>query len=370
MFEIEHDNLRSALEWCQTADSAAQLGLKLASSLENFWDMRGYFQEGRKYLSAALTSPGAFERTEARAKALHAEAHLAYLQGDYPLVQERLEESLSIYRELGSAGKRGVATVLITLGDMQTEIGEYKSASNLMKEALEIMRELNDKKGISRALWQLGACIVRLGDYEQATIYFEEALLLLRQIGDNSNTTIAISGLAEIAIRQGDLTRAMLLERESIAMRQEIGEPWGIAVSLGNFAWISLLKGDLEQAVNTLNESLTLRRDIGDRGGCSWCMEKLAGIALIIGQQKASPIAEQDYQRAARLFGAAEAMREPVDSKMDLVDLAEYEQQVDLIREYLGESGFTNAWDEGRRMSTAQAIEYALSNTSVDDFRD
>jgi predicted ATPase/DNA-binding CsgD family transcriptional regulator len=365
MLEVEHDNVRSALEWCRTAEGAAQLGLKLASSLEDFWDIRGYFQEGRKYLSAALTSPGALERTEARAKALHAEAHLAYLQGDYPLVHERLEESLSIYRELGAACKRGAATVLITLGDMQTEIGEYESASKLIKEALEIMRELNDKKGISRALWQLGACFVRPGDYEQATNYFEEALPLLRQIGDNSNTTIAISGLAEIAIRQGDFERATILEEESIAMRREIEEPWGIAVSLGNLAWISLQQGDLEQAGNLLRESLTLRYDIGDRGGSAWCLEKLAEIALIIGQRKSFPYSKGDFQRAARLFGAAEAIREPVESKIDLVDQPEYNRQVEVIRGQLGDSTFKRSWAEGRGMSIAQAFEYAIGNTSI-----
>ena len=117
ILEVEHDNIRSALGWCRSAEGAAQLGLVLAASLEYFWDIRGYFQEGRKQLSASLDSPGAQKRTEARAKALHAEAHLAYLQGDYPLVEERLEESLSIYRELGPSGMHGAATVLITLGD-------------------------------------------------------------------------------------------------------------------------------------------------------------------------------------------------------------------------------------------------------------
>lgn len=365
ILEVEHDNLRSALEWCRTADDAAQLGLKLAASLEYFWDIRGYFQEGRKYLSVALTSPGASERTEVRAKALHAEAHLAYLQGDYPLVQERLEESLGIYRELGADCKRGVATVLITLGDMYTEIGEYDSAAKLMREALEIMRELNDKKGIGRALWQLGACFVRPGDYEQATQYFEEALPILRQIGEYSNTTIAISGLAEIAIRQGDLERALVLEHESIAMRREIEEPWGIAVSLGNFAWIALLQGDLEKAVNLLNESLTLRRDIGDRGGIAWCLEKFAEIAMIIGQRKSSQNSKEDFQKAAQLFGSAEAMREPVDSKIDQVDLPQYRRQIKLIRGQLDETAFTKAWTEGRGMPMEQAIEFALDNASI-----
>ncbi len=369
MLEVEHDNMRSALEWCQTTEGTAELGLNLTGSLELFWAIRGYFQEGREHLSAALARPGALERTKARAKALHAEAHLAYMQGDYPLVRERLEESLSIYRELGPAGKRGTATVLITLGDKQTEVGEYESASTLMKEALEIMRELQDKKGVARALWQLGACEVRPGNYEQARQYFEEALPLLRQIGDNSNTAIAISGMAEIAIRQGNYEHAAILEEESLAMRKEMDEPWGIAVSLGNLSWIALRQDKLDEAQRLVKESLKLRRDIEDRGGCAWCLEKLGEIALITGKRKSSSNSEE-FQRAARLFGAAEVMREPVESKIDLVDQPEYERQVEFIRDQLDEGTFKRVWAEGRGMSMEAAIEFSLGGTSIPSWKD
>ena len=337
----------------------------LAESLEYFWNLRGYFSEGRKYLSAALSNPDALARTPARANALHAIGILTYLQSRYPETRLYLEESISIYRELEPLDQRGLANALITLGDMETELGDYPKASSLMKEALDIMLELNDIRGISRALWQLGACSVRPGDFEQAVRYFEEALPLLQQIGDRGSTTIALSGLAEVAIRQGDYARATLLEEESFALRREIDEPWGIAVSLGNFAWIALRQDDLMQAVNLLKESLTLRRDIGDRGGSAWCLEKLAEIALITGQQKSSSNSEDDFQRAARLFGAAEAMREPVDSKIDLVDQPEYKRQVATVREQLDEATFTRAWSEGQIMSSEQAIEYALGDASV-----
>jgi predicted ATPase/DNA-binding CsgD family transcriptional regulator len=362
MLEVEHDNLRSALKWCQTTEGAAELGLNLAGSLELFWAVRGYFQEGREHLSTALSRQGVLGRTESRAKALHAEAHLAYMQGDYPLVRERLEESLSIYRALGSEGKRGKATVLITLGDKQTEVGEYESATKLMKEALEIMHELQDTKGIARALWQLGACEVRRGNYVPAREYFEDALQLLRQIGDNSNTAIALSGLAEIAIRQENYEHAAVLEDESLAMRKQMDEPWGIGVSLGNFAWIALRKDNLQEAESYLKKSLTLRRDIADRGGCAWCLEKLAESSLALGLRESSKNPLKHYCRAAKLFGAAEAMRELVDSKIDLVDLAEYERKVGVLRSQLDENTFTVSWSGGHSLTMEQSVDFALGD--------
>jgi len=359
--EADHDNFRAALNWCNITEGMAELNLLLASSLELFWGLRGYLLEGREHLSAALSRPGNMNRTLMRADALSAAGHLAYSQGDYPEVRILLEESLSIYQELGSIGDHGRANALITLGDMETEIGSYEAALVKMKEALNIMYKLEDERGISRALWQLGACEVRPGNFESATQYFEEALPLLQRLGDDSYTTIAISGLAEIAIRQGDFDRALTLENESLVMRKKIGEPWGKAVSLGNLGWIALLEGHLERASILFQESLTLRNDIGDKGGIAWCLEKLAEVAIVDGDKKSKPASKADYKKAVRLYGAAEALRDPVGSKIDLVDKPEYERKLSLLREKLEEDTFEELWDAGRNMNVNEVIDYALA---------
>jgi hypothetical protein len=146
-------------------------------------------------------------------------------------------------------------------------------------------------------------------------------------------------------------------------MRREINEPWGIAVSLGNFAWIALRRDDLQQAVSLLSESLTLRGEIGDRGGVAWCLEKMAEIALTTGQRESSsPEREEDFRRAARLFGAAHSLRAPVNSKIDLVDQPEYERQLSLVRDQLDETTFAAGWDQGQAMTLQQAVDYALAD--------
>ena len=359
--EKEQDNLRAALQWGLTAKGKAESGLLLAGSLTTFWSTRCYFDEGREHLLAALAKSDASKRSAARANALNAAGHLAYRQGDYPATRFLIEESLAIYRELGPTGQRGLADALITLGDMETEVGDYAMASSLMKEALVIMRELQDVRGTARALWQLGACAVRPGDYEQAVQYFEMALPLLRQIGDKAHTAVALSGLAEVAVRRGEYERAGTLEKESLALRREVDDTWGISVSFGNLAWIALLQNDLQQAAAFLAESITLRREIGDRGGIAWCLEKFAEIALTSCLLQEEPHQrDEDFRRAALLFGAAEALRAPVDSSINLVDQPEYERQVALVREQLGKTDFTAAWAEGQSMTLHQAIEYAL----------
>jgi predicted ATPase/DNA-binding CsgD family transcriptional regulator len=361
LMEIEHDNLLAAVDWSQSNKEAAGLGLRLIGALAQYLQIRGYYSEGRELLSLALSGESTDQNSAARAKVLSLAGLFAYMQGDYPATRSSLEESLAIYRELGPDGRKGLAGALITLGDMETEVGEYATASSLIKEALGIMRELDNARGISRALWQLGACAVRPGNYEEAVQYFEAALPILRQIGDRTSTGIAISGLAEVAIRQGDYERATDLEEESLALRREIGEAWGIAVSLGNFAWIALRQDDLRQAVAFLGESMLLRCDIGDKGGVAWCLEKMAEIALTKGLAESSTSRTEEFRRAATLFGAAAALRAPSSSVIDLVDEPEYERQLAEVRANLDRATFDAAWEAGGGMTLEQAVDYALN---------
>ena len=65
--------------------------------------------------------------------------------------------------------------------------------------------------------------------------------------------------------------------------------------------------------------------------------------------------------RAARLFGAAEALRESVCVPLPRVHCADYERDVAAARTQLDEATFAVAWAAGQAMTLEQAIAYALS---------
>jgi hypothetical protein len=68
---------------------------------------------------------------------------------------------------------------------------------------------------------------------------------------------------------------------------------------------------------------------------------------------------EKGPQRAAKLFGAAEALREKVHAPMTDYEQIEYDQSVDELRSMLAETEFNTFWTEGRGMTMEQAIEFA-----------
>ena len=346
--ELEHDNLRAALEWSKGAAGAEEICLRLAGTLGFFWEVRGYYSEGRERLSAVLLTEAAQGRTAARARLLARAAELAYRQSDYPATISLAEESLAICRELGDG--QGIASVLIKLGNAATEGGDYPTASKYLEEALAIWREMGDKHGTARALISLGWAALRPGDNHLAQTRLEEALVLSRELGDTRSMGFELSGLGEVALRQGDYKRAAQLVEESLKLRRQLGNKWGIGVSLGTLGWVAMRQGDRKRAIARLGESLSVRQEIGDKGGCAWCLERLAEIAL----------AQSHAEKAVRLFSAAAALRDSIGSVIDPVDQPQYERRLASMRAGLGEERFEAAWDEGRTLTLEQAIAHAL----------
>src|SRR5262249_59023921 len=99
-FEVEHDNLRAALEWSQAEEDGIEAGLRLVAALSWFWRMRNHLQEGQQWLEAAL-GRGREAPCGLRAWALVGAAELAAF-GENHWVAERLaEECLPLARAAG-----------------------------------------------------------------------------------------------------------------------------------------------------------------------------------------------------------------------------------------------------------------------------
>jgi len=89
--------------------------------------------------------------------------------------------------------------------------------------------------------------------------------------------------------------------------------------------------------------------------GIVHALEGVAGLAA----------AQGDARRAARLYGAAEALREVIRTPLAPFDRTEYDRYVAVARAQLDEAAFSAVWAEGRAMPLEQAIAEALHATSA-----
>ena len=346
--EAEDNNLREALGWSLAHDPSGQMSLRMIGDLTRFWELKGYLSEARGWLIQALALPGASAHTLARADALQGTGDIAYIQNDYATARELLEESCAICEELGDSVR--VARALISLGEIATEVGDYAQAPVLFERAYALARDSGDTAANARALTQLGFGALREGKLQKARGWLEEGLALYVDTHDQIGAALVYSGLGELALRTNRLEDAVTLLQESLAIRRALGQQWGIAASLGSLAWVAMLQEDFAQAQQLLHESLKIRTTIGEWGGIAWCLEKLAALS---NQQ-------DDAEAAVCLYGAADALRQSVQSVIDPGDREGYEQEIAGLNAAVGQVRFAALWKEGQLLSLADAIRRAL----------
>jgi hypothetical protein len=124
---------------------------------------------------------------------------------------------------------------------------------------------------------------------------------------------------------------------------------------LHNLGYVALHRGDGQQGAALFEESMLLYQELKWPTSIAECLAGLAGTAGVLGQP----------ERAARLFGAAEALLETTGAQMVGVDRAEWDRYVAVVRAQLDEAAFAAAWAKGRTIPDdgwEQAIVYALEN--------
>jgi tetratricopeptide (TPR) repeat protein len=194
--------------------------------------------------------------------------------------------------------------------------------------------------------------------------------------------------LGEIAFAQGDLARARQLHEQSLAVREELGRPGGIAHALIGLADVELEEGNYDQArsicariieigraeedpecvINGLTSLVdTARREGATAEALVLACEALAQAGQIGLSYHTYVLLDQiarvegccdDPLRAARLWGAAEALREA--AAYPAWDPRGYDGAIEAARARADGADFDAAWAAGSALSGEEAIRDAL----------
>jgi predicted ATPase/Tfp pilus assembly protein PilF len=355
--EVEHDNLRAALATA-VESGQGEIGLRLGAALWRFWTVRGHLAEGRDQLARLLALPGAQARTDDRARVLNRAGALADDQGDVAAARSLFEESLAIGRELDNS--EIIARTLPNLGLLEHNQGNYDAARSLFEESLAVLRQLGDQRGIASSLNNLGRIALQEGDDAAARALFVDSLDIRRQLGDRRGIAVLLNNLGWVAHNQGDLAAARSSYEESLQIWRELGNRPHYALSLLNLGLVSHQQGERQPAIDRFQESLRLFHELGDNAGIAACLKELAAASVTRG----------DWERAARMFGAAEALRDSTGNPIPAANVADYEQHVAAVREGLGEEVFADSWSSGRAMAVQQAVAYAVQGGGEDGHRE
>jgi predicted ATPase/DNA-binding XRE family transcriptional regulator len=307
--EQENDNLRAAMLWALSVgddDTAVRLGW----ALYVFWWYRGHQREGRRWMEEALSKSAAMSAsTQAKA--------------------------------------------LFVAGTMAAGHDDYQSAKPLLEESLSLFRELKDKRGTALALAGTGLMALNQKEHERGAICFEKAADLFLEIGDKWTAAVMFSYLAVAWLNKGDHSRAKPPAERGLVLSQEVLHRRGTLTILYVLARVAQAERNHEQARWLFEEGLTYSAEVGEKTNAALCLEELAAIAA----------SDDRLVRAARLWGAAEALlkRIEVTALPYAPDRSLYQEQVAAARARLDQEMWADAWEEGRAMTTERAVAYALS---------
>jgi predicted ATPase len=383
--DVEHDNIRSALAWSIEAGEN-DLALRLVAAMGWFWWMRGHWKEALRWFYRT------YERTEeadpvlrgravyktagieiirarpAEVAPLVAEAHQAFqaandteglawttlllgastldaaegiktaresaqlfsdigdewgrhwanftLGGAIAMREKEAEPGIDLIRETASAfealGDRWMAAwISFLLGSVLANQGKLEAARSAMERSLELARETEDRWIIPHARCRLGVVATMARDLEEAERMFEVALPVLRRIGDENCTALSLTYLGEVKVDRREWAAAHDHLTKALDGYRELRNPYGTGNGLRRLMWLA--------------------------------------------------IAAEDYERAARLLGAAEALREQVEGFITSHDRARQEEAVEVLRAMLGEDRLGELQQSGAAMSLDEAVAYSLS---------
>lgn len=345
--ETEHDNFRAALEWSlESGEKGAETGLQMACSLWWYWFMRGYSAEGGKWLERILSASQSSGDLVSRAKALSRQAWLSF-------EQERLEESLALSQSLGLAGRESLAATYWTLGAGYWYLADYAQARTYEEQGLQLYRELGQRWGMCETLTWMAMALVRLGEFQQAEATLQESLALARQAGDLNEIAFSLWQLGNTALAEGNFAQATVRLKESRELYEEIKQDQGFVWSISSLGKAALQSGDYPRAISHYKEVLALYWEKGRERLIAEGLEQLAHAAAV----------DKQLEQAARLLGAAEALRETSASAQYPHERADYEANLETLRTQLDQAKFAARWAEGRAMPVKQAVTCALEET-------
>ena len=148
----------------------------------------------------------------------------------------------------------------------------------------------------------------------------------------------------------GDYRQSVAYIQQAIALFRELGIKQSLAMATMNLGQLEVLLGEDEQAQTRFCEAIKLELALNARGDIACSLPDFAVLAL-----KA-----HELERSAYLYAAASALREATEVSITPAQSAEYDSNVDMLRQQMGEAAFKMAWDAGNSMTLEQAVGYAL----------
>jgi non-specific serine/threonine protein kinase len=249
-------NIRFGLDSALAPDAPRDAALRLTSALGRYWFLGNIFAEGQAALSAALgAGTGEYPRLEARASVA-----LAYLT---------------------------------------TQRRDLETGAKLAIDVLQRLREHADEPTIMLALFIAAVCSIFGSTGFEADLFLEELQRRVESSSDRRAPAFPQYARALAALQRGDAHHAAELLESGLQIVRKLEDPYDICAFGVQLGYAKLGAGHVASAASIFLECVELFEELKNFIILGQCTEGLAFVAASMAS----------WERAAQLFGAADAMR-------------------------------------------------------------
>jgi predicted ATPase/class 3 adenylate cyclase/Tfp pilus assembly protein PilF len=385
--QSDPDNVRAALEWCQSVPDGTEDGLRATTTMSWFWASRGFLSEGRTWLDIWLNN-GQLVSAPVRANGLLVNGNLCFRQDAYSRAIELYTEALAIgqsledaqiiaqaYRGLGDIGRaqatfsqavhwyeqsiatlpEGDPTLLLAFTNLGITLyhqGHYTEALDRLRQAVVIAqaRASQYPRDMVWPLRNLGMILQAMGQDAQAISALEQCVALCRTYGVDSGLGYPLNNLGYGAFIAGDYEQAEAFCDEALALFRRVGDRWGVAYTLANLGRVAFAFNNIAQAQTYYAESLAIFNDLQ---AIALLAESMSGMAAVWA-------AQGNPQQAVRLCGAAAALIRRIGAAFTPTDQALFDGLLESTRAQLPPAEWLLLWEEGQNTPLERVFEEIL----------
>ncbi len=386
----EHDNVRGALGWALDAGED-DLALRLVGAMGWFWWLRGYWKEAQRWFQRVYEQTEDADRV-LRGRAVYKVAGLEVQRARPAEVTPLIEKARQTFKDQGD--KKGLAWTSLLLADSKSgsERGapDAEQGLELARESVELFSAEDDEWGLAYAVFTLGNALKVSQGEDEGFSRMRESIDALVALGDQWTAAWFSLLLGYALTVSGRFDDAEEVIELSLELVEGTEDRWVIPHCKSRLAVVKTMTGQLEDAKVLFEEALPIHRQIGDEnctafvhtylgevhsneGAFTAARDHLAkglegyrdlqnphGIANGLRRMGWLAMTAGDHERAARLLGAAEAIRAELGGSIAVHDQRRMDAATESLEAHVGEQTMRTWWESGMSMSRGEAITYAL----------
>ncbi len=191
--------------------------------------------------------------------------HLFYYLKEIEAAKRCSEKGILIAEEIND--KSSKSYFLNFLGMINQIMGNFLTALQYYKQALQIDESLNDIAGKSTDLNNIGSIFLTLGKYDEAFSQYHQSLEIVEKLGDLSSKISCLNNIGRVYEIRHEFNLALENYLEAVKITEIVGDLNRKAALLNNIGMIYKANDENERAIKYYDEALRISDLLGDLYG-------------------------------------------------------------------------------------------------------